>query len=372
MKLLDIFRVLLLPLVPVYLALVYLRNLFFERGIYSVSEVAVPVISVGNLTVGGSGKTPFTMYLANLLKHSGWKPGILSRGYGRKSDGYLLVNNGSEFLTDVEKAGDEIYMAAKECNVPAAVCEDRVTGAENFLKETGINILLLDDAFQHRWIKRDLDIVIIEQRFLTGGTALRRIALPTGNLREPIPEVRRADCVILNRKFSAKEEIPVKYRKYFEGLPLFTGYYSAEGFIDVRDNKFYDKSIFENQKSLLLCGIANPYSFITLLEVLKIDSKDRLIFRDHKYYTIDEVQLIRREFYARNSHSVITTEKDAVKLSRFKKELDDIDIYAVKITMHLDDEEEWKKFLMNALKENSNKQNRGNENNSVSPHNKTT
>jgi tetraacyldisaccharide 4'-kinase len=122
---------------------------------------------VGNITFGGSGKTPVTIYLTNLLKRGGYKVGVLSRGYGRKSTGYVMVYDGRKFKSTVEKSGDEIYHTVLDCSVSAAVSENRVKGAERLISDTGINTIVLDDAFQHRWIKRDVDLLVIDQRFLT-------------------------------------------------------------------------------------------------------------------------------------------------------------------------------------------------------------
>jgi len=150
-------KFILYPLIPVYLIVIKLRNLFFDKKIFKTKKVKAKVISVGNITVGGSGKTPLVIHIANLLKDSNRKAAVLSRGYGRKSSGYKLVSDGEAIFTTVRECGDEIYHTMLECKIPAAVCEDRVIGAERLIEETDINTIVLDDAFQHRWIERDLD-----------------------------------------------------------------------------------------------------------------------------------------------------------------------------------------------------------------------
>ena len=125
-------KIILYPLVPVYLLVIKLRNLFFDKNIFKSKKVNAKVISVGNITVGGSGKTPLVIYLAGLLKNSKRKVGVLSRGYGRKSSGYKLVSDGQKILTTVRESGDEIYHTVLECKIPAAVCEDRVIGAVTY------------------------------------------------------------------------------------------------------------------------------------------------------------------------------------------------------------------------------------------------
>ena len=345
----NLLKIILYPLVPVYAAVIYIRNLLFDKNVYKSEKVNANVISVGNITVGGSGKTPTVIYLTNLLKKEGKKVGVLSRGYGRKSKGYLLVSDGEKTLTTVDQCGDEIFHTAKECNVPAAVSENRVEGAKKFLRDTEINTIVLDDAFQHRWIERDVNLVIFEQRFLIESKFFINNLLPTGTMREPLTSVNRADAIIINRKFSEKKDIPETVKESFNGKPVFTVHYKAVGFVDVKQLTYYKIEEFEGQKSLVVSGIANPYSFINVLNQTRVDTQNKMIFRDHKDYTEKEVQQIRKEFYSTNSHSVVTTEKDAVKLSKFSNELDDIDIFYLKIELEMDDEDSFKSFILQKI-----------------------
>ena len=207
---------------------------------------------------------------------------------------------------------------------------------------------MLDDAFQHRWIYRDLDIVVIEQRFLTDENFLVKSLLLSGTMREPLSSLRRADAVVINRKFTTLKNIPEKFSKYFSDIKVFNGFYEAVGFYDLKSNTQFGLNEFEGQKSLVVSGIAKPYSFLNVLSQTKVDTENRLIFRDHKHYTHKDIQMIRKAFYSTNSHSVVTTEKDAVKLTDFSKELDDIDIYFLKIKFKMDDEDSFKGFIFRA------------------------
>lgn len=349
-SLIRILRILLYPLVPVYELVIRTRNYCFNRGIFKSRKVAAKVISVGNLTVGGSGKTPAVIYITRLMKSLGYDTGVLSRGYKRKSKGYLYVSDGDKIFYDVSETGDEIYQTVLECNVKAAVAEKRVPGAEKLIKDSGASLIILDDGFQHRWLHRDLDIVLFDQRFLTSSDKYENMLLPTGNLREPYSSLKRADIIIINRKFSEKKKLPYRAEKYFEGKSLFFSHYHAVGFVDVKDGEFYDINDFVGQKSLIINGIANPYSFIKVLNTLSIDTTSRLIFLDHNNYNHKEVQKIRKEFYASNSSSVITTHKDAVKLNRFKREMDDIDIYYLKIEMVIENKEKFEELILQKIK----------------------
>jgi len=340
-----VLKIILYPLIPVYAFVISLRNFLFDKNVFKSRSVNAKVYSVGNISVGGSGKTPVTIYLTTLLKQSGSKVGVLSRGYGRKSKGYVLVSDGSNILTSVEKSGDEIFHTVLDCEVPAAVAENRVKGAEKLISDAGVNVLVLDDAFQHRWINRDVDLLVIDQRFLTEKSFFINNLLPTGVLREPLKSIRRADAVIINRKFMEKKIIPQEYNNYLEGRNIFTGYYKAISFFDLKHETEYSLEDFQGQKSLVVSGIATPFSFLNALRQTKVDTQNKLIFRDHKQYTYDDIQRIRQLFYSTNSHSVVTTEKDAVKLTRFSRELDDIDVYYLKIKFNLDDEDGFKDFI---------------------------
>jgi tetraacyldisaccharide 4'-kinase len=350
MKLLKLF---LAPFVPLYAVIIYIRNLFFEKSIFKSEKVNAKVISVGNLTVGGSGKTPLVIYVTNLLKNSGFKVGVLSRGYGRRSHGYKLVSKGDNILTTVEECGDEIYHTALECEVPAAVSENRVIGAQRFIEEVKIDSIVLDDAFQHRWIARDIDLVIIDQSFVNKQSFYKQNLLPLGDLREGYKALNRSDAIILNRKFFNKEEIKSEMQKHFEGRKTFTAYYKAISFVDAVRKIEYHLDDFKGQDSLVISGIANPESFLSVLNKVHVNTHNKLVFRDHKNYSFKEVQQIREEFYRTNSHSVVTTEKDAVKLSRFNREFDDIEIFYLKINLCMDDEESFKQYLINKLKNDS-------------------
>ena len=199
-------RIILSPLTFIYSLIIKIRNVFFDKKIFKQVFVNAKVISVGNLTVGGSGKTPLVLNLTKHLKSNSKNVGVLSRGYGRTTKGYKLVSNSFEILLNVDEAGDEIYLVADECNVPTAVSEKRVIGAENFLNEKDIelDILVLDDAFQHRWIGRNFDILMIEQRFLSDVNSFDQKLLPLGTMRESFSSIKRADAIVINRKFSHK------------------------------------------------------------------------------------------------------------------------------------------------------------------------
>lgn len=342
-------RFILFPFVPVYHWIIAVRNMLFNKEIFKSKEVDAKVISVGNIVMGGSGKTPAVIHITNIIKSVGLSVGVLSRGYARKSKGFKLVSDGNELKCNVTECGDEIILTAMECKVPAAACESRVEGAEKLIASTNVKAIVLDDAFQHRWIKRDLDILIFDQMFLNKPGGMDQNLIPTGLMREPFSSVNRADAIIINRKFSEYITLPSVLLPYFEGKKIFNGSYKIVGIFDVKNHKFYDVNEFKGQKSLVVSGIAKPASFINALKKCNIDVTNKLIFKDHKHYHDKEIQLIRKQFYISNSHSVLTTAKDAVKLTEYSKELDDIDIYYLKIELSLDNNEEFKNFILDKL-----------------------
>jgi tetraacyldisaccharide 4'-kinase len=347
---LNFLRIILAPLLFVYSLIIQIRNWLFDKGIFKICKVDANIISVGNITVGGSGKTPLVMMIAEVLKSQREKIGILSRGYGRNSVGYVFVSDSEKILSNVNECGDEMYFMSEELKVPAAVAERRVEGAKKLIRSTGIDTIILDDAFQHRWIYRDLNIVIFDQRFINKVGQIEQKLLPLGLMREPFSSLKRADIIVINRKFNEKSEIPFKLKKYFKGKKVFTGYYEEKGIYDVKLHTRFDMKEFQGQKSLVVCGIAKPQSFLKALETNNIDIKNKMLFPDHKTYTSKEVQDIRKKFYDTNSYSVLTTQKDAVKLTNFAKELDDIDIYYLKIELKLDDQEEFNKQIIKSFK----------------------
>lgn len=346
---LNFIRIILSPLTFIYAFIIRARNYFFDKGLFKISKVNAFVISVGNLTVGGSGKTPAVIFLAELLKKYKKEIGILSRGYGRSSFGYLYVSNGEKIFTTVDECGDEMYLVSDELKVPTAVSERRVIGAKRLINNSGVKFIVLDDAFQHRWIHRDLDIVMIDQRFLLKTNSIEQKILPLGLMREPFESLSRADIIIINRKFSDRADIPEKLIDKFKDKIVFNGYYIATGIFDVKSHKEFSLEEFQGQKSLVVCGIARPYSFLNVLEKNKIDIKNKMLFPDHKNYTLKEIQDIRKKFYDTNANSVLTTQKDAVKLFKFSKDLDDIDIYYLKIKLMLDNQDEFEKLLIDKI-----------------------
>lgn len=330
-----IIRVLLLPFSFLYGLIIYIRNKFFDAGIFSSKSFEMPVISVGNITVGGTGKSPHVEYLIRLLKDE-YKIATLSRGYKRKTQGFLLADN----KVSHHEIGDEpLQFYSKFPEVTVAVDEKRVNGVERLMElDKGLDVVLLDDAFQHRSIVPGLNVLLI--RYSDIGE--NQFMLPSGLLREWRRGRDRADVIVVSKSPSVLSPIEARritdiinpkpyqrvfysYIKYNEIVPF------NECAVQLNNIEGFD---LKEYKVLLVSGIANASSFKTYLaqitkEVLSSD------FDDHHSYSIAELLRIIKEFKAifGPKKLIITTEKDSMRLrdKRLKPILDKCPVFYVPI-----------------------------------------
>jgi tetraacyldisaccharide 4'-kinase len=310
-----ILRVVLLPLSLVYGGIMSIRNLLFDQGILKARRFDLPVISVGNLSTGGTGKSPTIEYLVRLLgSNSGI--GILSRGYGRKTGGYLLVSPENDFT----EYGDEPHQFKKKfLDVNVAVCEDRVEGVQCLLNDfPDTKVILLDDAFQHRWIKPGLSILLIPYTEVF----TRKFLLPAGNQREWRSGLKRADIIVVSKspdslKNEEMERIRRKLGKRSGQEIYFSGFKYAKPLALFSEAKTLDLDSFGGS-ILLLTGIANPGP---LNEYLRLHCQKvfQASFPDHHEFferDLDEIQKIFNNI-ADSKKIIITTEKDSIRLRKF-------------------------------------------------------
>ena len=285
-------RALLAPLGLVYAAAVRARNSRYDK--LSPQHVRWPVISVGNLSVGGSGKTPLVIRLAQLFQEEGWSVDILSRGYGRSESATERVDP----LGDPRRFGDEPLMIARAVQAGVFVGASRFEAgrlAELERSDHGRHVHLLDDGFQHRQLARALDIVLVHR------SDLSERLLPAGRLREPLESLKRADAIVLREEDA---ELAVKLEAYTR---------SDVPFWLVRRRLFLEAP---PKRALAFCGIARPREFFRALEAAGIEVAARLTFRDHHRYTQRDAEEIGKLGARRGCGEFITTEKDAVKLDR--------------------------------------------------------
>ncbi|MGC8865057.1 MAG: tetraacyldisaccharide 4'-kinase [Bacteroidales bacterium] len=305
-------RLLLLPFSLIYAIITWFRNFLYDQKIFKTIQSQVPVISVGNLSVGGTGKTPHCEYLLQFLHKQGFNVAYLSRGYGRKSRGFRWVNKESSAL----EAGDEaVQIASKFLEVQVAVCENRALGIHHILeKYPDTDVIILDDAFQHRRIKPAINILLTEMTRPYSHDYL----LPVGRLRESATGAHRADIIIVTKTTPV---LPLLMKKYLldtlTPLPhqhIFFTYYEYSEFIPViaNRNNCQPKQI---NHILLLTGIENP---MPLREFLT--NKGFLVnlkaFSDHHYFTTYELSRLLDEFESIPGRKkiILTTEKDLARM----------------------------------------------------------
>lgn len=305
------------PLSWLYGAAVHVRNKLFDRGILRSRSFGVPTICIGNLAVGGTGKTPHTEYLIRMLTQAGLHVAVLSRGYKRKSKGYILANDSH----NAKQIGDEPYqMKSKYPHIRVAVDEDRAHGIRKLLQESQpkIDVILLDDAFQHRKVKAGLNILLTDYSRLWCDDTL----LPAGNLREPTEGKNRAQIVIVTKcppdikpidfNIIGKRLCLYPYQQlYFSGLrygqliPVFSTQADCNSTFALKGD----------EQVLLVTGIASPAPLLREVEA-RAASVQLLEFGDHHDFNRKDLQTIDREFRRMTGPRklIITTEKDGARL----------------------------------------------------------
>lgn len=311
-------NLLLLPLAKIYGAVTAMRNTMFKWGILKQRTFPVPVVVVGNIAVGGTGKTPHTEYIIEILKYE-YNIGVLSRGYKRKTSGFVMASRHS---TPID-IGDEPYQIYQKfgSQVMVAVCEDRCKGIDEMLKiNPKINLVLLDDAFQHQYVKPSVAIVLTE----FNRPVFFDKMLPLGRLRESAKAIYRADMVVVTK---CPEQLkPLEYRIFKNNLKLYPYqklFFSRYKYgvltplfpDDVTHIPYLDY-MGEDDRILVVSGIANPRPFVRYVKRHRPLVKVK-IFPDHHNFTRKDLDGIVRKFEdikAKNK-CIITTEKDAVRLA---------------------------------------------------------
>jgi tetraacyldisaccharide 4'-kinase len=279
------------------------RNMLYDRGVSRVRKLEAPVVSVGNLSVGGSGKTPFVLLLGELLKARKVKFDILSRGYGRRTSGVARVDPGGL----AQDFGDEPLLLARRLGIPVIVGEDRYEAGVFAEKSLGPHLHLLDDGFQHRALGRDFDIVLVTPE------DARDCLLPAGRLREPLTSLSRADAVVLSSGAS-----PALF-------PL-------DGKLVWRVRRGIST---ENvpARPVVFCGIARPQNFLLQLRTAGIEPVAQALFRDHHAYAERDIQDLLKLRQQSEAEGFVTTEKDAVNLGGYLDALQPLAVIPVKMEL---------------------------------------
>lgn len=307
------------PLTALYGGLVRARNAGYDHGLLRARQLRVPVISVGNLSVGGAGKTPFVILLGELLKRRGLHFDVLSRGYGRESRGVAVVHPwgaASDF-------GDEPLLIARRLEVPVVVGENRYAAGRLAESRFGTQLHLLDDGFQHRGLARDFDIVM-----LTPEDTRDRL-LPAGRLREPLASLARADAVVLSGGASS-DLAPLAGK---------TVWRARRGILP--------KEV--PPQPVAFCGIARPQNFYLQLRTAGIEYVAEATYRDHHFYTGQDVRDLLALKERSGAGGFVTTEKDAINLGGRYGELKPLAV--VPVRMELEDAERCLDSLLGVIAE---------------------
>lgn len=297
----------------IYGAVAALRNTLFDRGVLASRRLERPVVSVGNLSAGGSGKTPFVIAVGELLKARGIRFDVLSRGYGRKTIGVLVVEPGG----DAAEFGDEPLFMARRLDVPVIVGESRYQAGRLAEEKFQTQLHILDDGFQHRSLARDFDIVLMTESDFDDRL------LPLGRLREPLSALKRADAIVLPRAFPASN---------FSVHKLTIEAFEQQG-----------KSIWHIQREIALpgapaapivfCGIARPLQFFAQIRAAGIVPAAEIEFRDHHSYTARDVALLLAAKKKESAGGFVTTEKDAVNLGPLQQQLTPFAVATLQLTI---------------------------------------
>lgn len=303
------------PLSKIYRLITTARNILYDRKILKTYRSKLPIVCIGNITVGGTGKTPLCIELVNHLKNQGRRPVVLTRGYKGSLQGPILINESHSY----REVGDEPLLIYERTGVPVVVSKSRVTGAK-FIEQNNLgNFIILDDGFQHRALERDLNILCVNcadekavNQFIEGEL------LPYGIFREAKSEgIKRADILILNSRSTNEVELQVKEKilaninsiniaSNNKTLPVYTAKIAFESL-----------DFLQNEEVVAFCAIANPEGFFASLESLSIKIINKIIFPDHYEINLNDIQKIIK---FNPSVKLVCTEKDFVKIRNILKE----------------------------------------------------
>ena len=357
-----------------------LRVAAYETSYLKPKRLNSTVISIGNITLGGTGKTPFVEYIARYLKEEGHSVAILTRGYSRGSRGRRVLNvPGSSALVEESahpvashagreqsvsnssaqgqvfengmkthsEFGDEPLMLARELpDVPIIIDKNRFAAGQWAERETGARVMVLDDAYQHLALVRDLNILLLDATDPFGGFEMA----PFGRLREPLYGLKRADAVIVtraHRPFDQGQLLTVL--KLFCGpkVPVMYFHSTLARFRHVATGEIYDATEFLGWNAAILCGIGNPHAFADDVLQIGINIVSESFFADHHSYTQDEVDQVNRAAEAAQAHAILITEKDAVRMEGLH--FGAIPVYAAQLEIQGDDEVRLKSLLLRTV-----------------------
>jgi tetraacyldisaccharide 4'-kinase len=327
------------PIAPLYGAIMRLRETCYRRGVFTSHKLPVPVISVGNLTVGGTGKTPMVQHLARLLQDNGFRPAVVSRGYAGRAQGRVnLVSDGSRLLLDADLAGDEPrFLAETLAGVPVLTgIVRRLPAAEAVAM--GADVLLLDDGFQHMQLARDINLALFSADRLAGNSRV----FPGGELREPVAALRRATGFVLTGVDDRNRERATRFadllRTRFPEIPTTLAGYATDAVVRLSAAGLLEPAPAGTLAGLRLfgfCGIARPESFQRTVQAAGLELGGFLPLADHQRYVPAVLERVGNRAAQAGAEALVTTEKDLVKLVGHAADLA-LPVYALRRRVVLD------------------------------------
>jgi tetraacyldisaccharide 4'-kinase len=351
-KMAAVIRFILFLLSVLYSQLAKIRSVLYKNNILKKKEAEVPVISIGNITTGGTGKTPFTAFLAEELK-SDYKIAIISRGYGASEDVEepFLIKDKEQLYAGAAEAGDELFMLARRNDKLIFIRSANRYQGTKLAVDRGADLILLDDGFQHYQLKRNADIVLIDAEEPFSNNKV----LPAGLLREPFAALKRADLFLLNRcenvDFSRVKELKNSLNTL---SPLNEGVFCAEtrleSCLSVASRKQENLDFLKEKKVFAFSGIGSPDAFKKSIESAGAKVVSYRIFKDHYNYQKEDLLTLLDQYSASQADLILTTEKDAVKLFDFAEMIGELPFYYLKISLAIENREELLKIIKDKIK----------------------
>ncbi len=338
---------LLLPVGWLYGKIADIRNALYDRGVLESHSLGAKTISIGNITTGGTGKTPLVIHVSDILADAGEKVCILTRGYGRESSGRVLVSDGEQVLVDARTGGDEpVEIAGRLIGKAIVVSDaDRVSAATWAKEKFGITAFVLDDGFQHRRAKRDLDIVCIDATNPFGNGRI----LPAGRLREPLENLSRADVIVLTRTDLADDvsDAISRIAELSQTANVFRSRSKAlaptclSKFLAANSGSPFDPNV----PLLVFCGLGNPDAFFESVLRGGHAVRHTEAFADHHYYTQDDIDGLEKLARQNDAGVLLTTEKDAVKLNGLNLS---IPCFVMEIQIEIDEADAFRNLVISS------------------------
>lgn len=339
-------RFILFPFSVLYGSVVELRNLYYDRGWLPAGRLPAPAIAVGNLTVGGAGKTPVTGFLARMLEQAGKKVAVLALGYRRHSRETIILRKNSLDRWSPAETGDEPRVLARALSTGAVVIGwNRYKTAWETYPELRPDVYLLDDAYQYRQVQRMLDVLVVD-----GPSVGRKdYVIPAGRLREPFRQMRRADLIWITRvdQMNSSREEALCWLRRWSRAPVVFSSFVPQKLVAVDGTSTEPVQALRGTRVFAFCGIARPESFLATLNSAGAEVVGHRFFLDHHWFTEEELTDIKEEAFRLGANRIVTTEKDAVRLSSGQKR-DCGSLFYLQIELKVENEGLVKNLLKNS------------------------